>query len=97
MVEDGGGGQKAERVSRAASRVVGAVVGGGGGAEESNLLIDQRTMLCSLAALEKIRSPHHATLWRVLARDNKVDGMEWKGKTWVGSSPVDYVGVDLGC
>ena len=41
---------------------MGAEEGRGGGAEDVKLLIDQRAMHCSLAALEKMRSPCQATL-----------------------------------
>ena len=51
-----------ERVSRWESWVVGAEVRTGGGLLESKLLIDQRTMQFSLAALERIKSPKNATL-----------------------------------
>ena len=53
---------KTERVSRAASWVVGAEERVGRGAELEKLLMDQRTMQFSLAALERIRSPWNATL-----------------------------------
>jgi hypothetical protein len=49
-------------VSRWGSWVVGAEEGDGGGSVGEKLFMDQRTMQCSLAALEKIRSPYHATL-----------------------------------
>jgi hypothetical protein len=48
---------KTERVSRWASWVVGAESREGSGLAELKLLMDQRTMQFSLAALESIRSP----------------------------------------
>jgi hypothetical protein len=51
----------ADLVSRVRSWVVGAASGDGGSRVESKLLMDQRTMLCSLAALDRMRSPCHAT------------------------------------
>lgn len=62
---------KAERVSRAESWVVGAVPGEGGSAFEEKEAMDQRTMQCSLAALERMRSPYQDTLsgvsaWKVV-------------------------------
>jgi hypothetical protein len=41
---------------------VGAVDGRGGELVELKPVMDQRTMQCSLAALERIRSPCQATL-----------------------------------
>jgi hypothetical protein len=49
-------------VSRAESWVVGAVPGEGGSAFEEKEAMDQRTMQCSLAALERMRSPYQDTL-----------------------------------
>lgn len=63
MVEEAEAGAKKERVSRVASWVVGAEFGGGGGKVEGmKWLMDQRTMVCSLAALERMRSPYQETL-----------------------------------
>ena len=56
------GGQNAERVRRWVSWVVGAVDARGGVLEDEKPVMDQRTMQCSLAALERIRSPCQATL-----------------------------------
>lgn len=56
------GGEKAERVSRFGSWVVGAEDGDGGGSVGEKPLMDQRTMQCSLAAFENIRSPYQETL-----------------------------------
>jgi hypothetical protein len=53
---------KADRVSRAESWVVGAVPGEGGSAFEEKEAMDQRTIQCSLAALERMRSPYQDTL-----------------------------------
>lgn len=55
-------GAKADRVSRWGSWVVGAEEGEGGVPAGEKLLIDHRTIQFSLAALEKIKSPYHATL-----------------------------------
>jgi hypothetical protein len=55
-------GEKAERVSRFGSCVVGAEDGDGGGSVGEKPLMDQRTMQCSRAAFENIRSPYQATL-----------------------------------
>lgn len=64
-VDEGGGETKEERASRVPSWVVGADERVGGGRELLKELMDQRTMLFSLAALEKIRSPYHVTLLKV--------------------------------
>jgi hypothetical protein len=53
---------KADRVSRAESWVVGAVLGEGGTPFEEKEAMDQRTIQCSLAALESMRSPYQDTL-----------------------------------
>ena len=57
-----GGETNEERASREASWEVGAWDGGGGGAVLLKFVMDQRTMLCSLAALERMRSPNQDTL-----------------------------------
>lgn len=41
---------------------MGAEEGGGCGSVGEKLFMDQRTMQCSLAALENMRSPYQATL-----------------------------------
>jgi hypothetical protein len=55
-------GAKAERVARVVSCVVGAVEREGGGALDEKPFIDQRTIVFSLAAFERIRSPWNSTL-----------------------------------
>lgn len=49
-------------MSRFGSCVVGAEDGDGGGSVGEKPLMDQRTMQCSRAAFENIRSPYQATL-----------------------------------
>jgi len=71
---EGGGGTKAERVGRwEVLWVVGALEDGGGGWLLLKFVMDQRTMLFSFRALERMRSPHHDTQSTMLSWISEVE------------------------